>query len=164
MYAKGHIGLTLLLVSLLMLPFGENEYALYIIFLSAGLSALPDLDMEWQKHVSFIHHRGITHSILFAVIAGFAFGLLFYYTHQTLLWAGVGFTSGFLGVVCHLIGDIFTYHAFKPLWPLSEKEISFGLCRAGNRSVNEGLMTVGGIVFIAYFLFVSGNLSSLLAS
>ena len=159
MYSKGHVGLTLLLVSILMLPFGENEYALYIIVLSAGLSALPDVDMEWRKHLSFVHHRGVTHSILFAVLAGGAFGVIFYFTHQTIIWVGIGFISAFLGVVCHLIGDIFTYHAFKPLWPLSDKEISLGLCSANDKSVNEGLMTVGGIVFIAYFWIFSGSLS-----
>lgn len=164
MYSKGHAGLTLLLVSILMLPFGETEYALYIIVLSAGLSALPDIDMELRKQVSFIHHRGVTHSILFAIVSGGAFGAIFYHVYQTLSWAGIGFISAFLGVVSHLIGDIFTYHAFKPLWPFSEKAISFGLCSAGDRSVNEGLITVGGIAFIFYYLMVTGVFSSLLAT
>jgi len=142
-----------------MLLFGENQNALIIIVLSAGLSALPDIDMELRKQVEFIHHRGVTHSILFAIMSGLIIGGLFFYTHRTLIWAGMGFLSAFLGVVSHLIGDSFTYHAFKPLWPFSDREVSLGFCRASDKSVNEGLMTVGGIVFIAYFLITSGSFS-----
>lgn len=164
MYSKGHAGLTLILVSLLMLPFGNNEHALYIIVLSAGLSALPDIDMEWRKHVSFVHHRGVTHSILFAFIAGAAFGVLFYYAFQTYTWTLVGFASAFLGVVSHLIGDSFTYHRFKPLWPLRQDEIAFELCAASDRSVNDGLMTAGAITLVLYYLAVTGGLTNILSN
>ena len=151
MYPKGHIGLTLLLVTLLMIPFGYSESAFYIIIISAALSSLPDIDMKLRKYG--VKHSGrLTHSLFFAILVGSLLGVLFYYTHKTLPWAGIGFLSGFLGVVSHLIGDTFTYHAFKPLWPISQIEVSFGFCAAGDRSVNEGLMTVGGITFIIYFL------------
>ena len=162
MYSKGHSGLTLLLVSLLMLPFGENQNALIIIVLSAGLSALPDIDMELRKKVGFIHHRGVTHSILFAIVSGLVLGGLFFYTHNTLMWAGIGFLSAFFGVVSHLIGDSFTYHAFKPLWPFSDREVHLGICRASDKSVNEGLMTAGGIALIAYYLITTGSIKSFL--
>ena len=162
MYSKGHFGLTLLITSLSMIPFGYNEMFVIIIFLSAGLSSLPDIDMELRKKkISImgkpieIHHRGRTHSILFALIVGVLFGLLFYYGIGTFLWFGVGFVSGFMGVVCHLIGDTFTYHAFKPLWPFSQKEISLGLCYAGDRSVNEGLMGLGFVGFVLYIILTT---------
>ena len=158
MYSKGHAGLTLLLVSILMLPFGDNQNALIVIVLSAGLSALPDIDMELRKQVSFIHHRGVTHSVLFAIVSGLVFSGLFFYSHGTLLWAGMGFLSAFLGVISHLIGDSFTYHSFKPLWPFSEREVSYGFCRANDRSVNEGLMTAGGLALIAYYFISTGSL------
>jgi len=164
MYSKGHTGLTLILVSLLMLPFGNNEYALFVILLSAGLSALPDIDMEWRKSVNFIHHRGVTHSIFFAFLAGVALGALFYFAFQTYMWTLVGFASAFLGVVSHLIGDTFTYHRFKPLWPIRHDEIAFKLCAASDRSVNDGLMTVGVITFVLYYLAVTGELANIISN
>ena len=162
MYATGHLGLTLLIMSILMLPFGNNQNALYIIVLSAGLSTLPDIDMQLRQYG--IKHRGkYSHSLFSAILAGVLFGLLFWYTHNSLVWVGIGFSSAFFGVVTHLIGDTFTYHSFMPLWPFSQKEVSFGFCSAGNRSVNEGLMTVGGIVFLGYFLIINGSLSGLMS-
>ena len=159
MYATGHFGLTLLITSLIMIPFGYNENGLILIVLSALLSTLPDIDLEWQKSGLPIHHRGPTHSLSFAILAGIIIGGLFFWTHKTLLWVGLGFLSAFVGVLCHLIGDSFTYHSFKPLWPFSEKEIAFGLFGANNKAVNEGLLTVGGLAFIFYFLLARGSLS-----
>ena len=162
MHSEGHAGLTLLIMSLIMTPFGANEDALYIIVLSAALSALPDLDMKWRTQVSFIQHRGVTHSILFAIISGIVIGALFFYTHRSLTWVAIGFLSAFFGVVSHLIGDMFTHHAFKPLWPFYHNEIALHWFSASNKTVNEGLLTVGGITFILYFMITNGSLSSLI--
>ena len=154
--------MTLLIVSLLMMPFEYNENALYIIVISAGLSVLPDIDMGFRKYG--VKHRGkLTHSLFFAILSGVLFGLLFYYTHRALLWVGIGFLSAFLGVVTHLIGDAFTYHEFMPFWPFWNKRASFGFCRASDRSVNEGLMTAGGLTFAAYLLITTGALKPFFA-
>jgi hypothetical protein len=72
MYSKGHTGLTLTIVSLLMLPFGWNDNALIVIGIAAALSALPDIDIKWMRHsLSLgnkkyrVKHRGkVTHSLL----------------------------------------------------------------------------------------------------
>lgn len=160
MYSKGHVGLTLLIASIIMMPFGYSENSILIIAFSAGLSVLPDIDMGWRRYG--VHHRGPTHSILFAVICGVLFGFLLHYANETLLWFGIGFVSAFLGVVSHLIGDTFTYHAFKPLWPFSDRAVSLGFCSAGDRSVNEGLMAAGTISLIAYFLVKTGALGGII--
>lgn len=162
MYSKGHIGLTLLISSLLMIPFGYNQNSLLIILFSAGLSPLPDIDLEWQKRGFPIHHRGVTHSILFAMIIGVLFGLLLLYVFKGLLWFGTGFMGGSLGIVSHLIGDCFTYHGFKPLWPFSDREVALKFCSADNKIVNEGLMVIGGLAFMAYLLITTGSLEVLI--
>jgi len=156
MYAKGHIGLTLLILSLLMLPFGNNQNAILIIILASGISPLPDIGLEWRRRGLPVHHRGITHSILFAILIGFLIGGLFYYGHETFLWLGIGFLGGFLGIVSHLIGDSFTFHSFKPLWPFSDIEITFGLCKASDKKVNKNLMTIGVFAFIMYIFITQG--------
>jgi inner membrane protein len=164
MYSKGHAGLTLLLMSLIMLPFPFGENSLIIILLSTMLSTLPDVDLKWQRSGIPIHHRGFTHSVLFAIVAGFVFGTVFWYTHDTMTWVGLGFISGFMGVVSHMVGDALTYMPFKPLWPFDKREISFGVCSASDKSVNEGLMSVGSAAFILYILLKQGVISELLTS
>jgi len=164
MYSKGHAGLTLLLMSVIMLPFPYGDNSLIIILLSTMLSTLPDIDLKWQRSGIPVHHRGFTHSVLFAFISGLACGALFWYSNNTLTWVGLGFFSGFIGVVSHMIGDTLTYMPFKPLWPFDKREISFGLCSAGDKVVNEGLMSIGSGAFILYILIKNGVVSDLLAS
>jgi membrane-bound metal-dependent hydrolase YbcI (DUF457 family) len=62
--------------------------------------------------------------------------------NKKFLWAGMGFVSGFMAIVSHMIGDTFTYMAFKPLYPFDMREVSYSLCKASNKAVNEGLFTV----------------------
>ena len=163
MYSRGHAGLTLLLVSLLVLPFGENRNAVIVIAFSAALSALPDIDMEWRKKVDFIHHRGVTHSIIFAIVSGLFFGGLFYYSQKTFLWFSLGFLGAFLGVVSHIIGDFLTYEKFEFLWPFSPRTFQLGLCRSSDKRVNDGLFSVGSVAVILYVLYTFGALNSFLA-
>ena len=77
------------------------------------------------------------------------------------MWALVGFLSAFICVVSHLIGDMFTHHKFKPLWPFYQNEIALHWFSANNKAVNEGLFTAGSIAFILYFLTTRGSLSIL---
>jgi membrane-bound metal-dependent hydrolase YbcI (DUF457 family) len=149
-------------MSLIMLPFPYSINNLIMIVLASAFSALPDIDLEWQRKGYPVHHMGFTHSILFAIIIGVVFGYVFWLANKTYLWAGMGFVSGFMAVVSHMIGDTFTYMAFKPLYPFYNREISYGFCKASNKSVNEGLMSVGFVTFIAYILLKEGILFNIL--
>ena len=150
---KGHAGLTLLVVSLLMLPFGLSENAIVVIVLAAGLSSLPDIDINLE-----IKHRGYTHNIFAALVVGIIFGFLFFYSTSDILWGVMGFTSGFGGVICHLLGDALTPMKFKPLWPFSNVEVGLGWFSSGDKRVNNGFMTMGSIAFILYILVTTGAL------
>ncbi|MCD6331030.1 MAG: hypothetical protein J7L80_02380 [Thermoplasmata archaeon] len=49
MHAKGHAGLTLLIFSFLMMPFGSNEVAIVVILSTTAFSSIPDiLGCEWS--------------------------------------------------------------------------------------------------------------------
>jgi len=154
MHARGHVGLTLLLMSLLMTPFGYSDEAAILIVLSAAWSTFPDIDLRLG-----IKHRTVTHTLVFALASGIGFGSLFLCAHGGIRWFGLAFLSGFMGVASHLLGDAFTHHRFKPLRPLSNIEVALRLCSAGNKVVNEGLMVAGGIAFLGYFLITKGQLS-----
>ena len=151
MHPEGHAGLTLIFFSLLMIPFGLNENTIIIIFLATASSSIPDLDMKWE----FFSHRGPTHSLLFAIIMGIFSGILLFFGTREILWFFIGFTSGFGGVVSHLIGDLLNPMRFKPLWPFSNRELAFDFCRADDKKMNRRLSTVGGLTFLLY-LFIAG--------
>jgi len=159
MHSKGHFGLALGAMSLIMIPFGFGEdYLIFlVVLLSAGLSSIPDIDMQWE-----IAHRKFTHNILFAFIIGILFGVIFGYGSG--IWYGVvGFLGGFMGVMLHLLGDIFTHMAFKPLWPLSQKEVAWHWFLAKSKTANDGFFAFGVGAFFLYILVSSGALASMLS-
>ena len=158
MHSKGHFGLALGVMSLLMIPFGlgANNLVFLTVLLSAMLSALPDLDIKWG-----IPHRKITHNILFALIIGFIFGVMFGYA-SGIWYFFVGFIGGFMGIMIHLLGDVMTYMKFKPFYPFSHKEYAWGLFPAKSKRSNDGFFAFGIVCFFGYILISVGALSSML--
>ena len=150
MYSEGHAGLTLAIASLMMIPFGDRYETTVFIIVATALATLPDIDLSLQRKGYPIHHRGPTHSILFAIISGIAIGGILFYIYQTWLYIFVGFGAGFVGIMSHLLGDMLTYMAFKPLWPFKETEVSLGLTRASNPIVNQAMVALGIIGFVLY--------------
>ena len=157
MNSKGHFGLALLVMSLIMLPFGflgNNVLIFLIIVLSAGLSALPDIDLQLE-----IQHRGFTHNIFFALIIGILFGIMFGYSSG--IWYGiVGFLGGFMGIMIHLLGDMMTFMEFKPLWPFSQIEVAYGWFYADSQLANKGFFYLGIFAFAGYIMVSSGALAN----
>lgn len=159
MHSKGHFGLALGVMSIMVMPFGfGNDYLIYlIILLSAGLSSLPDIDLKLE-----IAHRKFTHNILFALFIGLLLGIMFGYASG--LWYGlVGFVGGFMGVMLHLLGDVMTHMEFKPLYPLSNRKVAWHWFLAKSKPANDGFFIFGIIAFFLYILVSSGALASLLS-
>ena len=150
MYPEGHFGLTLALASILMIPFGDTPESTYFIIIATLLASLPDIDLAWQRKGIPIHHRGPTHSILFALVCGVLSGIVMVYLYKNWVYFFIGLGAGLVGIMSHLIGDVLTYMAFKPLWPFSKKEISFGLFSAANETVNKAMVALGVLCFVIY--------------
>ena len=154
MHAKGHFGLTLFILSSIGLPigFGPENLMIFIIFLSAILSSLPDIDINLG-----ISHRTVTHSLLFAIIIGILFGILLGY-FSGLVYGFVGFIAGFLAIVTHMLGDLMTFQKFNPLWPFKQKYLSYGLFEAKNKVANNIFFALGWMMFFVYIFISSGAL------
>jgi len=150
MYAKGHFGLTLALSSLLMVPFGNGYETTVFIMVATMLASLPDIDMSLKRKGVPIHHRGPTHSLLFAIICGVLLSGVMFYLYKTLIYIAVGFFAGVSGIMTHLLGDMLTYMAFKPLWPFRDNEVSYGLFAASNKEANNAMLILGTICFVLY--------------
>lgn len=145
---KGHTGLTLLILAPIFFLLNLKDFnSVATLIFAVGFSSLPDIDLNFE-----IAHRTYTHNILFAIIAGIAFGLLFNYAGMWL----VGFMGAFLGTVCHLFGDILTYMAFNPLWPFRDIEIALGWFSSNDKGVNNGMMTLGSLAFFLYLFRYAG--------
>ena len=114
MYPEGHAGLTLAFSSLLMIPFGENYETMVFIIVTTLLSSLPDIDLILQRKGIPIHHRGFTHSLLFALIIGVVFGSVLFYLYKTWIYIPIGFFARVTGIMTHLVGDMLSYMPFKP--------------------------------------------------
>jgi inner membrane protein len=150
MYAEGHAGLTLAISSLLIIPIGDRYETTIFILAASLLASLPDIDLSLMKKGVKIHHRGPTHSILFAIICGLIMALLAQFLFSTLIHVIIGFLAGFIGIISHLLGDLLTFMALKPLWPFNNRSLRLGLVSSSNKNLNYFFVILGGICFVYY--------------
>jgi len=159
------VGLSLLIFSLLMIPFGLNVITLAFIIIAVLFSSLPDTDLI--RFLPF-EHRDFTHNVgfgmIFAAILGSIFGYIFgtYYWNPALggLVAVVIFLAVTAGVLSHLLGDIIaglrydsTPWKIKPIRPFSQKSIGYGVFLATDQKVNNIFLKVGFLSFLFYVIF-----------
>ena len=69
----------------------------------------------------FFKHRGVIHSLFFAVLLSLIIG-------SFNIWAGFGFLVGYFS---HLFLDCLTKAGVMLFWPLSRKKIRFGILSGG---------------------------------
>ncbi len=180
MYSQGHWGIALLMyapivfVGLLIQPDFLPQFLLGLAIIAFS-STIPDIDMQ-LKNWTPIKHRGITHTVPFAVFIGLfsaAFAFPFaWYSHQTLgvifptmmdvyIFTGFSIFLGFYGTVSHFFGDMITPMGLRPLKPFSKKRFRFVLSfwgqesKAANMYWNYAFYTLGVVVVALAFLFGS---------
>jgi len=127
MLLRTHLAFSAFFV-LYFLPFVNSKMAFLVMAIIGTL--IPDIDLmhsyvgkRWYFRPIqwFVKHRGIIHSLTFAVVISIIIAIYF----PVLAF---GF---FLGYASHLIGDAITIEGIRPFWPL--------------RSESLGRMRVGGI-------------------
>ncbi len=118
---------------------------------AAALASLPDQDLR----VPFIKHRGITHTVWFALVTGLvlgAFGALIGAQQGLILGLALGvlgFLTGCLTIISHIAADAITPMGVRPLAPMSSKKIVKPIARAKNPIANYALLGIGYAVAIA---------------
>lgn len=121
-----------LLLSILFIQIFEMDYWYLFMFVSVFVAGIPDIDLHKStygkkiKPISFLlnlffGHRGLFHSILFALALFFLFGIL---GNETLAAAAL------LGYTSHLILDGLTKEGIMPLTPISVFKIK-GFIKSG---------------------------------
>lgn len=165
MYREGHLGIALLAYAPVAFAL---SYAGGFEVLALGLAGVafasyaPDLDSE----VSFIDHRGVTHTFLAAGALGVVYAAIavFLATHGVgrdaifvvqerpvayVAAALFGFFVGVVGVCTHLLGDVITPMGIAPCWPFDDQRYSLDLVLSSNRRVNAALLLAGGVALVA---------------
>ena len=151
MYRKGHVGASLVVYA----PLGFLVTALASIEVGvvgaagvASLAMVPDLDIR----VPFLKHRGITHTVWFALLVGLAFGAAGLAVGaqsgvvEALLGGAAAFLFGAVTIGSHLLADALTPMGIRPFAPVRDTEYTLDLFTAANPLANYGLLGLGGVV------------------
>lgn len=156
MYPPGHVGIALALyapIGLLVLLLGRTRLAVAGTVVVAGATLLPDVD----KWLPWFVHRGLTHTVWFALAVGVTLGALVaivavarHRSAATVLGVGAfGVLVGALAVVAHLLGDVITPMDVRPFAPLSGASYTFSLVFASDPTANARLLTLGYLATVA---------------
>lgn len=127
--------------------------------ISVSLALLPDVD----GILPGVRHRGVTHTVWFAICASTmaaAGGYVFAMTGPTLPGGVqsptlVGLFSGYLvvhAVLSHLLADAVTPMGVRPFWPVSAWHVSFDFVPSADVSANTLLFVTGMVGTIAVLL------------
>ncbi|MFB6113920.1 MAG: metal-dependent hydrolase [Halodesulfurarchaeum sp.] len=147
MLRSGHQGLALLLYTPLSgLIVGTGGTAMLVGVPVLLLAArVPDFD-RWLPLLS---HRGLTHTIWFAIVLSVAFAVgigtvldpaITPESHTLLVYGTLG---AVVGLLSHLLGDSVTPQGIRPFWPLSSRRIALHIVRSSDRRVNAFLLVLG---------------------
>jgi len=156
MHQPGHYGAALVVyapTAAVLLAFGLEPFAVIGGLITLGLAMAPDQD----QRVPGIKHRGITHTVHFAVLVGAVLAVVFGGIGFTrgvgtaAFTATYGFVIGFGTIASHIAADALTPMGVKPF--RNGRQYSLDLVKAANPIANYLLLAVGiGAVGLAGFV------------
>lgn len=140
MHREGHYGVALLLytpITILLIYLGLDWYALVGVFILLFGATFPDIDLR----IPFVKHRGITHTVWFAVFVGV---VVYSILDIAALPSGdprlpVPAFSGALmtfSIFTHLAGDALTPMGIRPFTPVIDTTFSAELFYSSNTLAN----------------------------
>lgn len=148
MYRTGHYGTALLVyapMAFLLQAAGFETLAAIGGATVVGGAMVPDVD----QRLPFVSHRGLTHTIWFALLVGFAFGTVGWIAGEAFGpqgragLAAFGFFVGALTIGAHLLADALTPMGIRPFAPFGTGSCTLGITRAGNPIGNAALLVLG---------------------
>lgn len=165
MHREGHIGAALVAyapVGAITLGSGFNKLAIFGAFGAVGLAMAPDVDLR----IPGIQHRGITHTVWFALVVGGLCGIAGAYVGASegiiaaLGLAVWGFLVGALTIAAHVLADALTPAGVRPFAPYRAEEYSLAMARASNPIANYLLLGIG-VAAVAGGLWIANTVGSL---
>ena len=160
MYQLGHYGVAMLAyapIGASVALAGEEVLAILGAVICLSLSTLPDADHQ----IPLIEHRGITHTLLFALLVGAVLGGGLYLVLEVVTGAPdttlVTFVFGVsaFAIVTHILGDALTPMGVAPFWPLTSRRFTLNVTPAKNRVANYALFVLGVVASVLAVMTVS---------
>ena len=148
MFPPGHYGMALACyaaVGYALLTRGYGRDAVFGGGIVLAYTLFPDVDGQ----LDFLVHRGVTHTLWFALAVGtfcvlvVASSLLKRPRREAARGALWAFFLGNLAVVAHLLADVINPWGVMPVYPLSPALYSLNLVRATNDAANYALFAFG---------------------
>ena len=151
MHQEEHYGAALLAYAPLgavLAAIGGQQPAVLGLVTVAALAMVPDQDQRIPR----ITHRGITHTVWFALVIGLAVGLAGAYVGNVLsdgairtivLAGGFGFVVGTLSILSHIAADALTPMGVTPFIPVDDRHYTLDVVRASNDAANYLLLVAG---------------------
>ena len=151
MHRTGHYGASLVAyapVGFAATILGGLELAAVGGVVAVGLSMFPDIDMRLPG----VEHRGITHTVHFAVAVGGLVGLVAFVlgvqgtlAHGFVL-GGLAFVAATLSIGSHIAADALTPMGVDPF--LTGERVSYEVTRAANPIANYTLLALGVVAAV----------------
>jgi inner membrane protein len=143
LHHRGHIGLTATLYAPFSAVLATTDP---LLALPAGLFTVacgfaPDVDSYITDR--FLEHRGVTHTVGFAVLVGVVGAWMF--SHSPIDNPALGFVLGVVGAGSHLVADWLNPMGIAPWYPMLDRRLSLEFCDAGDPTVNRLLLALGGL-------------------
>lgn len=169
MHREGHVGAALALyapVGFLAYVSGFRSFAVLGAVGAVALAMLPDQDMR----IPFVSHRGITHTVWFALLVAGVLGAAGVYLGREMGAAGGNGTTGaavigafaavvgFVTIVSHIAADALTPMGVKPFAPVRGRKYTVALATASNPIANYLLLVLGGGLAVGA-LFVAARMT-----
>lgn len=155
MHWEGHVGAALLAYTPVGIWLGGACHELLAVVGAVTMIALATVP-DWDQQIPFLAHRGVTHTVPFALglgaVVGSA-GVTVPALGPPLVVGTVGFLLGALSVLVHVAVDALTPMGVRPFWPLSGRRYSLGIVRSANPLANYVLFGLGvGVSLAALWL------------
>lgn len=151
MYRKGHVGASLVVyapTAFALAALTTVEFAVLGAIVVSSMAMVPDVDVR----IPFVTHRGITHTVWFALIVGSGFALVGAAVGfeggivTTVSLAVIGFVLGAGTILSHLLADALTPMGIQPYAPLRDDHFTFDVAKAANPVANYALLVLGCVV------------------
>lgn len=171
----GHFGAAGVTAGIVSIPVVSLGLYVEALVLALGIvlgDLLPDLD----RKIWFVTHRGITHTIWFALAVGAALTVSGV-TFAAILWANLGLAGvgvarstamqagiwfglgGVIGVGSHLIADSITTWGVRPLEPVDDRKMGIELTTASSQTANYLFLIAAAVVYpVAWVVGLSMSL------
>ncbi len=127
---------------------GTLKYNEYAMVFGIAMGVISDFDVLWFPiglRYSMARHRGVSHSILFIIIATLILAAIFAPIIKVdyFVLCMIGILSG----LSHICLDVLTTIGIPVFWPFTKKELHLDL----ERAINPYFM--GSSIFLIFFLF-----------